>query len=76
MDKVVEKERQLRSLAEQLHERQMERVRDGSSKTRLSILFYAILGNAVMLARQNVRLMEIFSESFGDVPTVRKNDLD
>ena len=76
MDRVVEKERQLRSLAEQLHERQMERVRDGSSKTRLSILFYAILGNSVMLARQNVRLLEIFSESFGDVPTAGEYDLD
>jgi hypothetical protein len=76
MDKVIEMECQLRSLAEELNERQMERVREGSSKTRLSILFYAILGNSVMLARQNVRLMEIFSESFGDVPTAGENDLD
>jgi hypothetical protein len=74
--RVVEKERQLRSLAEQLHERQMDRVLDGSSKTRLTILFYAILGDSVMLARQNFRLLEIFSESFGDIPTAEKHDLD
>jgi hypothetical protein len=29
-----------------------------------------------MLARQNFRLLEIFSESFGDIPTAEKHDLD
>ncbi len=38
--------------------------RDDSSKTRLSILFYAISGNCVMMAKQNVKLLNIFNESF------------
>jgi phosphate/sulfate permease len=73
---VAEKDQQLRKLAEQLHQQQMERIRDGSSKTRLTILFYAILGNATMLSRQNLRLLEIFAESFGGVRAASAFDLD
>jgi len=64
VDDLAAKQRELRDLADRLHQRQMERIRDGSSKTRLSILCYAILGNAMMLCKQNVRLLEIFSETF------------
>lgn len=70
------KDKQLRNLVEQYHQEQMERIRNGASKTRLSILFYAILGNIAMLSRQNVRLLEIFSDSFGNVQTTRPFDLD
>ena len=76
MDDVAAKERELRKLADRLHQGQMERIREGSSKTRLTILFYAILGNAVMLCRQNVRLLEIFAESFGDTESAEEFDLD
>ncbi len=62
---VAERDEQLRQLAAQLHTNQLERIRSGESKTRLTILFYAIVGNATMLSRQNVRLLEIFEESFG-----------
>ncbi len=54
----------LEELVEDFNENQIERIRDDSSKTRLSILFYAIGGNCVMMAKQNVRLMEILNESF------------
>ena len=53
IESLAAKDRGLRDLAEQLQQKQMERIRNGSSKTRLNILFYAILGNAVMLSRQN-----------------------
>ena len=76
IESLVAKDRGLRDLADQLHQKQMERIRNGVSKTRLNILFYAILGNAVMLSRQNVRLLEIFAESFGDVDAGEPFDLD
>ena len=63
---VAATEQRLRELAEQLDARQRERIRDGSSKTRLSILFYAILSNITMMARQCLRLLEIFEQSFGE----------
>jgi hypothetical protein len=43
---------------------QIERIRNDSSKTRLSILFYAISGNCVMMAKQTVKLLGIFNEAF------------
>jgi len=46
------------------NENQIKRIRDDSSETRLSILFYAISGNSVMMAEQNIKLLDIFNESF------------
>ncbi len=54
----------LRELVDDYNENQIERIRNDSSKTRLSILFYAISGNCVMMAKQNVKLLDIFNESF------------
>jgi Na+/phosphate symporter len=54
----------LRDLANQFNEVQIERIRDDNSKTRLSILYYGILGNCLMLTKQNIKLLEIFNESF------------
>jgi phosphate/sulfate permease len=75
-DGAAAKDRQLRELAQRLHEDQMERIRDGSSKTRLTILFYAVIGNAMMLSKQNLKLLEIFRESFGSVGPASEFDLD
>lgn len=55
---------EIRALADQFHYRQIDRIQSGSSKTRLSILFYAIVGNCIMLGKQNLKLLEIFQESF------------
>ncbi|MCK5162724.1 MAG: inorganic phosphate transporter, partial [Desulfobacula sp.] len=60
----VEQFHYLRELVDDFNENQIERIRDDSSKTRLSILFYAIGGNCVMMAKQNVKLLDIFNESF------------
>ena len=76
ISEVAAMDRELRALTKRLHQEQMERIRNESSKTRLSILFYAILGNAAMLSRQNVRLLEIFSDSFGNVKSTSPFDLD
>jgi len=73
---LIEQDRKLRNLAERLNHAQIARIRDGSSKTRLSILFYAIVGNAMMLSKQNLKLLEIFEESFGGVKNNLEFDLD
>jgi hypothetical protein len=54
----------MRAMAERFHQSQIERIRNDTSKTRLSILFYALVGNCLMLAKQNILLLEIFNESF------------
>ncbi len=76
IESLAAEDRGLRDLAGQLQQKQMERIRNGSSKTRLNILYYAVLGNAVMLSRQNLRLLEIFAESFGDVDGGEPSDLE
>ena len=54
----------MRDLANQFNKVQTERIRDDTSKTRLSILYYAIVGNCLMMIKQNIKLLEIFNESF------------
>jgi Na+/phosphate symporter len=61
---IVDQYHYMREMADQINVEQIERIRDDSSKTRLSILFYAIVGNCLMLAKQNIKLLEIFNESF------------
>jgi phosphate/sulfate permease len=65
-DVVVEKNKKLRGIAKNHNKIQIERIRNGESKTRLSILFYAIVGNAMMLSKQNLKLLEIFSATLSD----------
>jgi hypothetical protein len=48
-----------------LNARQVPRIADNTSKTRLSILYYGIVGNAMMLSKQNLELLEIFDLAFG-----------
>jgi phosphate/sulfate permease len=63
-DIITEQILEIRSYADLFHGRQIERIQDETSKTRLSILFYAIVGNCIMLGKQNLKLLEIFQESF------------
>jgi len=75
-DSVERKFRTLQETAATFYERQSERVRDDSSKTRLSILYYAIVGNAVMMARQSKRLLDIYQECFSEIPLADDPDLE
>jgi Na+/phosphate symporter len=76
-DAVVEKNKKLRAIAKNHNQVQIERIRKGESKTRLSILFYAIVGNAMMLSKQNLRLLEIFSATLSDAGKyVQEFDMD
>ncbi|WDP92672.1 MAG: inorganic phosphate transporter [Desulfobacter sp.] len=54
----------LRELVDDYNANQIRRIQSTSSKTRLSIMFYAISGNCVMMAKQVVKLLEIFNEAF------------
>ena len=67
LEKLQQMDSDLRAFAAELNEKQMARINDNSSKTRLSILYYGIVGNAMMLSKQNLELLEIFERSFGEV---------
>ena len=64
---LTEKDQQLRDLAAELNVKQVARIHDSASKTRLSILYYAIVGNAMMISKQNLELLEIFNLSFSEI---------
>ncbi len=76
LDEIVTLDRKLRRLARKLHREQLRRIRDDSSKTRLSILFYSIIGNSMNLSKQTLKLLEIFGESFGEVREPPDFDMD
>ena len=61
---IIDQYQYMRNLAGQFNRIQTERIRDDTSKTRLSILYYAIVGNCLMMTKQNIKLLEIFNESF------------
>ncbi|MBW1941593.1 MAG: inorganic phosphate transporter [Deltaproteobacteria bacterium] len=61
---IIDRYQHIRDLADRFNKVQIERVRDNTSKTRLSILYYAIMGNCIMLTKQNIKLIEIFNEFF------------
>ena len=61
---IVEQYNYMKTLADQMNFEQIKRIQDNSSKTRLSILFYAIVGDCLMLVKQNIKLLEILNESF------------
>jgi hypothetical protein len=73
---LIARDNELRALVKTLNKGQTARIQDGSSKTRLSILYYAIVGNAMMISKQNLRLLEIFNRSFGEVAGEGSFDLD
>lgn len=75
-DSVIENDKKLRKLAERLNEQQIERFRSRDSKTRLTILYYSLIGNAMMLSKQNIKLIQIFAEIVKGVEETTEFDLD
>ena len=67
LEQLEAKDAELRAFAAELNLKQAARIQNNSSKTRLSILYYGIVGNAMMLSKQNLELLEIFDESFGKI---------
>jgi hypothetical protein len=56
--------RKLKQMVIQFDENQIKRIQDESSKTRLSILFYGLIGDSLKIAEQTVNLSQIFQKSF------------
>ena len=71
-----EKDKQIRELAESLHEKQLERIHEGSSKTRHSILCYAIIGNMMAQSKQNLKLLQIYAEVVGHIEGFEEFDME
>jgi len=55
---------ELKLLVKEFDKNQLKRIQDDSSKTRLSILFYGLMGDSLKIAEQTLNLMGIFQESF------------
>ncbi|MFW6324987.1 MAG: anion permease [Desulfovibrionales bacterium] len=63
-DIMVEQFHSMRHLENECNQEQIRRIGGAASKTRQSILFYALVGNCILIAKQNVKLLKIFNESF------------
>ena len=62
-DERVEKIYQdLQAVVNEYDQNQIMRIQDNTSKTRLSILFYGFIWNALRIAEQTLRLVKIFKD--------------
>lgn len=59
----------LKQLSAELQRHQLDRIKTGETKTRLSILHLAIIGNLYMLTSQACQLLQILGDSFNGVET-------
>jgi len=64
-DRMKGMDEQLRQIAEGFHQSQLDRIREGESKTRHSILCYAIMGNLMSQSKQCLKLLRIYAEVGG-----------
>jgi phosphate/sulfate permease len=55
---------ELKHLLDEYDRRQIERIRKGLSKTRLSIMFYGINNACLKISEQTLQLLNIFEETF------------
>ena len=63
-DYIANQCRKLKNLVTEFDKNQIKRIQDAESKTRLSILYYALMENSVEIAEQTQNLLDIFRESF------------
>ncbi|OFZ80345.1 MAG: hypothetical protein A3K03_03455 [Bdellovibrionales bacterium RIFOXYD1_FULL_44_7] len=61
---VIRYNEKLNYLAGELDKTQVKRILDESSKTRLSILYYSIVGDIMTISRENIKLLNVFHDSF------------
>ncbi len=54
----------LKKFISSLDDIQIRRIQDDSSKTRLSIMYYGLMGNIQKIADNTIRLTEIFNQTF------------
>ena len=63
-DYIANQCRKLKNLVAEFDKNQIKRIQDAESKTRISILYYALMENSVEIAEQTQNLLDIFRESF------------
>jgi hypothetical protein len=63
-DYIANQCRKLKDLVTEFDKNQVKRIQEAESKTRLSILYYALMENSVEIAEQTQDLLDIFRESF------------
>lgn len=61
---VAGKIKTLKRLIVEFDKNQIKRIQDESSKTRLSILFYGLMGSIQKISEHTLNLLDIFNESF------------
>ena len=61
-DTIGAKSRELRILVNDLDEGQLVRIKDNTSKTRLSILYYSLIWDSLKIAEQTTNLLIVFEE--------------
>ena len=57
---IIVKHRELKHLVGDFNKNQVQRIQDGSSKTRLSVLFYGLTWDSQKIAEQSINLLKIF----------------
>jgi len=72
---IRQKKDELKKQVESMRYRQLERIQDGDSKTRLSILYFTIVGNLYMIVSQVNQLLAILEDTFNGIET-RVGDLE
>jgi phosphate/sulfate permease len=63
-DYISNQSRKLKKFVVEFDSNQVKRIQEGESKTRLSILYYGLMENALKIAEQTQELLNIFRESF------------
>ena len=63
-DYIANQCRKLKNIVTEFDKNQIKRIQDAESKTRVSILYYALIENSVQIAEQTQDLLDIFRESF------------
>jgi Na+/phosphate symporter len=74
LEKIGERNRELRLMVDQYDRNQIVRIQDNSSKTRLSILFYSLTWDCLKIAEQTTHLLALFREPLKPGPSDPEQD--
>ena len=61
------KKEALKTMSNEIQHKQLDRIKSGEAKTRLSIMFFALAGNLYMLTNQVFYLLQILQDSFHNI---------
>ena len=64
---IIDLYQHIRDLADQFNKVQIERIRNDTSKTRPSLLYYAFLGNCLMLTKQKSNCSRFSTNPFNSI---------